>query len=91
MATTFVKDPADVLDYTRDWTNQLVPRDDTIATSTWTAPTGITKDDETNDDLTSTVWLSGGTAGDTYEVPCTITTTGGRTLEQSIWIRVENR
>lgn len=78
---TFVKDPDEVLDYTRVWDLD----GDTIATSTFLVPTGLTKDSETNDATTATVWLSGGTAFRTYIVTNRITTTGGRTFDRS-WI-----
>ncbi len=61
------KDPDAVLDYSIDWTTWLAG--DTLATSVWTVPAGITKDSETNTTSKSTVWLSGGTAGEVYEVP----------------------
>ena len=40
--TTFLKDPEAVLDYTVDWGIWLDT--DTISTSNWTVPAGITKD-----------------------------------------------
>lgn len=88
---TFIKDPADVRDYTRDWTPWLTDREDEIASSTWTADDGITVDDSTSDTLTATVWLSGGTAGETYTVTNRITTEGGRTLEKSINVKIEDQ
>ncbi len=87
-----LKDPANVEDFTRDWSAYLVPREDTIATSTWTAtPDGITIDSDTHDDTTATVWLAGGTAGVTYDVVNTITTADGRTKERTTFVRVEEQ
>lgn len=84
---TFVKDPDDVLDYQIDWSDWL-PTGDTISTSTWTADTGITVDSESETTTVATVWLSGGTVGNTYSVRNRIVTTGGRTKDKTIRIRV---
>lgn len=84
------KDPSDVLDYTRDWSTDLVTGE-TISTSTWTVPTGITKDSDSNDDDTATIWLSGGTHGTDYEVANKIVTSAGRTYERTFRIQVRER
>jgi len=86
-----IKDPAATLDYQRDWGPWLATVDDSIDTSTWTVPTGITKTDESNTTTTATVWLSGGTAGQSYSVTNRIVTAGGRTDERSIQIDVRER
>ncbi len=85
----FTKDPDEVLDYTRDWATYLGA--DTIATSTFIVPTGITKTLETNDTTTATVWLSGGTAFVSYIVTNRITTAGGRTVDRSWLINVKEQ
>jgi hypothetical protein len=51
-----LKDPQAVLDYGFDWSKWLGT--DTISTSTWTVPVGITKDSDTHDTTTTTIWLS---------------------------------
>jgi len=81
-AATFTKDPSAVLDYAIDWSAWL--GSDTIATSTWSVPTGITRDSDTNTTTRATIWLSGGTAGQTYQLTNTITTAGGRTDQRTI-------
>ena len=86
---TFEKDPDAVLDYTRDWSPFLGT--DTIATSTFTVPTGLTKVTETNNTTTATVWLSGGTAHSMYVVTNRITTAGGRTDDRSWLITVREK
>jgi hypothetical protein len=86
---TFTKDPNAVLDYTIDWTRWLAG--DQIATSEWLVPTGLTKVADTKTASSATVWLSGGTAGQSYTVTNRITTTGGRTEDRSFTIRVEER
>jgi hypothetical protein len=87
---TFIKDPSSVLDYRIDWTDWLQPGD-TISTSNWTVPAGISKDSNTNDTVSATIWLSGGTAGNIYNIVCRIVTAVGRTDERSLDIKVEER
>jgi len=87
--TVFRKDVDAILDYQIDWSDWL--GSDTIATSTWTIPSGITQDSATNTNTTATVWLSGGTAGTAYTLTNRITTAAGRTQDQSIVILVIDR
>lgn len=71
------KDPDEVKDYEFDWTDIL--KGDTISGTTWTiSPSGLTKDSDTNNSSTTTIWVSGGTAGVTYSLMNEITTAGGR-------------
>ena len=81
---------SDAVDYQIDWTNWLATGE-TVSASVWTVPTGLVEESTDFDDTTSTVMLSGGTAGVTYKVPCVITTDQGRARERSIIIRVEDR
>ena len=80
----------EVLDYIIDWSDLLAGEgNDTIATSTWTLLTGdVTIDAETETTTSSTVWLSGGTAGTSALLLCTITTAGARTFERTIRLRI---
>ena len=87
--TRFAKDPQAVLDYQIDWSAWLGV--DTIASSTWTVPTGITKTLDTKTTTATTIWLSSGTAGLVYSVVNTIVTAGGRTQDQTIYISIEER
>lgn len=89
MPQTFIKDPAAVLDYTIDWTDWLEA--DTISSSSWTVPTGLTKASEGSTTKKATVWLSGGTQARFYTVTNRVVTAGGRTDERSIVIVVEQR
>lgn len=75
------KDPDEVKDYVVDWTERLA--EDTIVTSTWIVPDGIVKDSDTNTTTSTTIWLSGGTLGDTYELVNRVETAGGRTYDQT--------
>lgn len=86
---TFIKDPDAVLDYVGDWSAWLGT--DTIATSTWSVPSGITKDSDTKSATTTLIWLSGGTAGQSYQITNHIITMGGRTDERTITIKVKEQ
>lgn len=88
MATTapvkvFTKAPNAVLPYYMDWSDWLQPGEK-ITTSTWTPDVGITKDSSDKSASTTTVTLSGGTAGTTYDVVNKIVTNMGRTDERSL-------
>ena len=72
------KAPTDVFDYTIDYLGLL--DGDTINTSSWTIPAGITKDSDSKTTTTVTIWLSGGTAGADYQLTNTIVTVGLRTF-----------
>lgn len=90
MSTAFKnpKDPDAILDYTANWATWL--DGDTISTSTWTVPSGITKVTDSNTTTTATIWLSGGTAGEKYEIKNTITTAGGRKDERTFKLTVKD-
>jgi hypothetical protein len=92
VAETFEKDPNARLDFAVSWTDWLGT--DTISTSTWTADAGITIESTpapSLDGAKTVVWLSGGTAGQSYQVTNRITTAAGRTDDRSLWIRVRER
>jgi hypothetical protein len=86
-----LKDPNAVLDYTFDYSTNYLVSGDTILTSTWTLPSGITKDSDTFTTTTTTIWLSGGTAGTDYLLINRITTSGGRTDERTFKIKCVQR
>jgi hypothetical protein len=86
----YVKDKDAVLDYKVDWATWL-QASETISTSTFTVPAGITKDSQSNTTTTATVWLSGGTVGQEYAVINRITTNQGRTDDRTITIRVQEQ
>lgn len=88
----FTKDPDAVLDYSMPWT---LEEGDSIDTATWAI------DDPPDDDLeidsqavvggVPTVWVSGGTAGETYRLRCRVVTDEGRTDDRTFHIRIEER
>lgn len=90
--TIFKKDPDAVLDFGFDWSEWLDSDiSEVISTSTWTVPSGIDGDNESHDDSTTMIWISGGTAGATYLITNKITTSAERIDERSFKISVINR
>jgi hypothetical protein len=89
MAQTFTKDPNAILDYQINWATWLGT--DTIASSAWTVPTGLTQVSATASTTATTIWLSGGTAGTSYSVVNRIVTDGGRTEDRTLTIVVAER
>ena len=85
-----VKDPDAILDYQSDWELWL-GEDDTLASSTFDVPSGLTKESESYTDTVATVWLSGGSPGTTYAITHTITTAAGRRDERTIKVRIAQR
>lgn len=91
---TINKDPEAVLDYSFDWGPWLEAVDDTIQSVLFILDPTLTKVSEAHDATTATVWLSGGappTGGGTLKVTCRITTTGGRTDDRSIFLKIIER
>ena len=88
--TTFIKDPDAVLDYSIEWSKWLAG--DQIQTSAWSvSDPAIEAADDSNTATRTTVWLSGGVAGQSYTVTNRITTSGGRTDDRSFVVQVEDR
>ncbi len=88
--TTFLKDPDAILDYSIEWSKWLAG--DQIQTSTWSvSDPAIEASNGSNTAGRATVWLSGGTAGQSYTVTNRITSFGGRTDERSFIIQVQDR
>lgn len=92
MTTTFQKDPAATLDYSVDWT-EFLEDEEVIAASQWTVPSGITQVTTSYTDKKATIWLSGGTLGQTYELVNRITTDNNpaRIDERTIVILMVNK
>jgi hypothetical protein len=88
LSWTSPKDPNEVKDYEIDWSDLLDT--DTISTTTWLMPTGVTKNSDTNTTTTTTIWLSSGTAGTTYSLTNRITTAGGRTYDRTVKLKVKD-
>ena len=61
------------------------------STSDWTIESGLTEDSDSTTTTKATVWVSGGTAGTTYECVNEIVTASGRTDNRTIYITVRER
>jgi len=96
-----IKDPQDVnLDYPVDWdrlnaasaagTGRLAASE-TIVTSTWTVPAGLTKVSDDHTTTVATVWLSGGTEGQDYKCVNHIVTSQAREYDATVTIKVRSR
>ena len=85
--TRFCKTVAEVLDYKVDWSDWLISGE-TISLSAFTVEAGVTKDSETSDSSSATVWLSGGTVDEDYTIVSKITTSAGRVAERTFFLSV---
>jgi hypothetical protein len=83
------KDPAAKLDYQFDWNDWLVG--DTIASSSWVVPAGLTNVNDSFTAQTTTIRLSGGTHGVNYECVNHIITASGQEDDRSITIHVRQK
>lgn len=83
------KDPEAVLDYAIDWSAWL--DGDTITSSVWEVPAGLTVGASSNTTTISTIWLSDGVHGSSYQVKNTIETASGRTDRRSVLLTVGNK
>lgn len=91
------KDPDAVKDYSVNWLPWLTREDGTVTdaleTSVWlitVAPDeSLTVDSDSFTSPDTTVWLSGGTPGQSYWVTNRVTTIEGRTDDQSVIIVIK--
>lgn len=89
---TIDKDPDATLDYSQDWSDWLTDVSDTITgTPVWTVGAGLTKVSQSNTTTTATAFISGGVAGSKEPVACKITTSGGRTDERTVYLKIVDR
>ena len=84
----FWKDPNSVLDYTINWSSWL--DGDTISTSTWVLPSGITNDSDSNTTTTASITLSSGSHNVDYKLVNRIVTAASLTHEQAIRIQARD-
>jgi hypothetical protein len=87
---TYIKDPDATLDYGfrfGDW----LETGETITASTWSVPSGITKESDNFADDQTIIWLSGGTVDETYTLTNSIETSSGRIDDRSLRIKIKNR
>jgi hypothetical protein len=82
------KDPSSVEDFGLEWG---LAEGDTLTSSTWTVPAGITRNsDSFQASGQTTIWLSGGTDGAVYRLVNRITTSQGRTDERTLRVLVRD-
>lgn len=85
----YSKHPDAKLDYSVDYTDFLGA--DTISTSNWTVPAGLTGSGAgISGGKITTIWLDGGTLGTEYQVTNSIVTAAGREESRSFIVRIEN-
>lgn len=89
MSNIFFKDPDETLDYRILWSARLAS--DTIASSAWTVPSGLTNEEDGNTTTTTTITLSGGTLAADYPITNRITTAGGLVMDQTLIIKIRSR
>ncbi len=85
----FTKQPADVLDYDFDYSDWLEDRNDTISSHSVVSEAGLVVGNVFVLNGVVKVFLSGGTNGSSYKVTCTVITTGGRTKQAEITVKVK--
>ena len=83
----YVKDPDETIDYVFNWKPELYG--DTIFTSTFELPDGLTLVSSSNTTNTATIFVSGGSANQTYRVTNRIVTIGGRTRDRTINVLIQ--
>lgn len=83
---TFHKDPDEVISFTIDWAQWL--KTDTISSSEWVVPAGITEDSDSNTTTTTTITLSSGLSGVRYPIVNRITTAAGLKKEKPLIVKV---
>lgn len=89
MLGPLTKDPDGSEIYGLDWSDFLGA--DTIASSDWTVPTGLTENAATNDTTSTQIRVSGGTVGTQYQLVNRITTDAGATYDRTVLLICMNR
>lgn len=92
------KDPNEVLDYQLDWADPVAPRlqpSELLTGSTWTVVEGdvmiaVSPAPSFTAGGLSTVWLTGGTDSTKCELLNRVTTSLGRTYDQTVVLRIRD-
>lgn len=87
---TFVKQPADRLDYDVDYTDWLTVGDSIEGALVMSSPNGLTVDSVFNNTPRIKIWLSGGTDKVRYKVTLTATTADGRVKQDEFLVVVKD-
>lgn len=83
---SFEKGVSETLDYIMDWSTWL--GSDTISSSSWVVPNGLTTGTASNTTTTATQFVGGGQVGNDYVVTNTIVTAGGRTATRGFKLTI---
>lgn len=83
------KDPDDDLPFRFEW-DQHFPTGDVIVNAVWTVPSGLTSHGPAVDGTNTLIWLSGGTAGQSYVFTCQATSNAGWVSSQSGRVRISD-
>lgn len=89
LSPTFIKDPDSLLDFSIAWGEWL--GSDTIASSAWLLPSGITAYATAQTSTSATIWLSGGGLGGEYRAVNRIVTAAGRRDDRTLTFKIRNR
>lgn len=84
------KDPDEVLDYEIDWSARLVS--EVINASEWTISGSdnlLLTNTSSYANTATTIWLEGGTLNVTYSLTNRITTSGLRTMDQTVKLKIK--
>jgi hypothetical protein len=95
MITWDSKDPDEVRDYTYDWSDagdRSLETGETLLTSVFAVVDGdvVIDDDDFADTGLVTVWLSAGTVDTICTIRNRVTTSGGRTYDQTAKLRIRS-
>lgn len=85
----FRKDPDARLDYTVDWADWLDT--DYIVSAATSVESGLTLYTQAFTSTVHTIWLTGGTVGEEYNVTSRIITNAGRIDDRTFVIKVSER
>ena len=88
---THLHDPQAKTLHAFDWSAWLTKRGTTIATSTWSVPSGLAEVSSSNTTTTATVLISGGTDKTSYVITNHIVTANGLEDDRSLILKVKNR
>lgn len=86
-----VRDPRSRISVRVDWSEWLTLEGTAIASSSWESDAGVTLDTPASTTTAATVYVSGGTDGETYTIRNTITCANGVIDSRSIRVMVRDR
>lgn len=87
------KDPNEILDYGFDWSPRGLDGDTIVSFTSSVVEGTVVVDDSSFSptSFTTVTWLSGGAEGETCKVLLRLTTALGRTLDETMTIKIKSR